>query len=87
MNDVLHGERIVDTPHAVVASRRHQSFTASFTPFSVASTSASIGRIHGGRDRSNFNQIRGEFAASLHQSRAARRTAFSRVVCRVAIGE
>jgi hypothetical protein len=48
---------------------------------------ASIVRISEIRHRSNFNKIRGEFAANFPKIRTARRTAFSNVACMVAFGE
>jgi hypothetical protein len=48
---------------------------------------ASIVRISEIRHRSNFNKIRGEFAANFPKICMARRTAFSNVVRMVAFGE
>jgi hypothetical protein len=46
-----------------------------------------IARISEIRHRSNFNKIRGEFAANFPKICIARRTAFSNVVRMVAFGE
>jgi len=77
VNDVLHGERIVDGTAARVRSAIHRP----------CMTVAPIVRISKIRDRFNFNKIRGEFAENFHKSCSTRRTAFSNVTCMVAVGE
>ena len=77
VNDVLHGEQIVDGTAVRKLAR----------PSICSIIAASIVRISERRHRSNFNKIRGEFAANFPKICIARRTAFSNVVRMVAFGE
>jgi hypothetical protein len=77
VNDVLHGERIVDGMAARVGWTIHR----------VARDGRIACSTFENRDRSNFNKIRGEFAASFPKTCIARRTAFSNVAGMVAVGE
>jgi len=76
VNDVLHGERIVDG--TAVAMRLDRASARSWRRGSLE-----FPKCH----RSNFNKTRGEFAANFPKIRIARRTAFSNVARMVALGE